>query len=67
MPSDIDGSMKRMAAIAIIAWAILGVVILKSPVLLIYILMHVCATGVFLFFFLRKEKKARVLSDEKKS
>lgn len=56
-----------MAAIAIIAWAILGVLILKSPVLLVYILMHVCATGVFLFFFLRKEKEARVLSDEKKS
>lgn len=62
---NIDGSMKRMALFAIVAWAILGVIVLGSPVLLIYIAMHACLTGVFLFFFLRKEKEAREIGSKK--
>ena len=54
-----DGSMKKMAVIAIIAWAIVRTVILKSPVLLAYIALHGSVTGVFLYFFLRKEAEAR--------
>lgn len=60
-----DRSMKRMAVAAIIIWAIVGSVILKSPALLAYIALHACVTGVFLFFFLRKESEARKAHVEK--
>ena len=57
--SDFDQSMKRMALIAIATWATVGSIVLQSPVLLVYIALHLSVTGVFLFFFLRKEAEAR--------
>ena len=59
-----DGLMKKMAVIAIVAWAIVGTVILKSPVLLAYIALHASVTGVFLYFFLKKEAEARNVDTE---
>ncbi|WP_417851532.1 hypothetical protein [Thalassoglobus sp.] len=58
MEHHVDGVMKKWALIAIIAWAILGIAVLQSPLLLFYILLHACTTGVFLYFFLRKENEA---------
>lgn len=57
--ADFDRSMKRMALLAIALWATVGSIVLRSPVLLVYIALHLSVTGVFLFFFLRKESEAR--------
>lgn len=58
-PVNVDGAMQKLALITILAWVILGTLILRSPVLLVYATLHSASTGVFMFFFLRKEKEAR--------